>query len=86
MEVMLRVLLQDVADVLHAHLRLVPPLQVLEEPVGVGAGGQELLVCPRPCTHTHTPTHTHTHTHSHHSAHQVGWLPKVLLGKPQISS
>ena len=35
-EVLLGVLLQDVANVLHAHLCFVPLLQVLEEPTGAG--------------------------------------------------
>ena len=84
-EVMLRVRLQDVADVLHAHLRLVPPLQVLEESAGVGVGGPELLVCPWPRARAHTRTQEHQCAPSGLAAQGApGKTPDLLL-KPEIT-
>lgn len=81
-EVPLGVLLQDVTDVLHAHLRPVPLLQVLEEPVGA-------TVRPKGCWSVHGPArvsaHTHTRAHAQSKAprctHTRCWVGQ-LLGPP----
>lgn len=89
-EVPLGVLLQDVTDVLHAHLRPVPLLQVLEEPVGA-------TVRPKGCWSVHGPArvsaHTHTRAHAQSKAprctHTRCWVGQLLgppPGKPQDRS
>lgn len=57
-EVILSMVLQDVADVLHTHLCLVPLLQGLKEPVALewGVVGEVKAWFRRMCTHTSTDT------------------------------